>query len=232
MWIQLDSCLHWDQLASYFVETDHWGRLYSDEVDIIYGPKGAGKSALYSLLHVTREKVLSSAASQEEFFYLLVPEQVETGARKSNTFDWMVGRTCDASRQSAPREIVHLLNAIRDVQVRRLEVGDPEPEDGRLFARGAFKEALPEVSRVRLEQTLYAEYPEARPYIEKLRGEKTQHSVASLGRIWEKTLEETLNITRFLVEIGFFEQRGDRDDPVFWVSLLYRDALDLVQGAA
>src|SRR5262245_47542402 len=39
-----------DRLASYFVETDHWRRLFSDQVDIVYGPKGAGKSALYSLL--------------------------------------------------------------------------------------------------------------------------------------------------------------------------------------
>src|ERR1700676_959572 len=46
-----------DQLANYFVETDHWYRLLSDAVDIIYGPKGAGKSALYSLL-VTRETQL------------------------------------------------------------------------------------------------------------------------------------------------------------------------------
>ncbi|MGH8952539.1 MAG: P-loop ATPase, Sll1717 family, partial [Acidimicrobiia bacterium] len=39
-----------DTLSAYFVETDHWQRLYSDQVDVVYGPKGAGKSALYSLL--------------------------------------------------------------------------------------------------------------------------------------------------------------------------------------
>jgi hypothetical protein len=39
-----------NQLAAYFVETDHWYRLLSDHVDIVYGAKGAGKSALYSLL--------------------------------------------------------------------------------------------------------------------------------------------------------------------------------------
>jgi ABC-type lipoprotein export system ATPase subunit len=36
-----------DFLATYFVETDQWKRLYSGEVDIVYGPKGSGKSALY-----------------------------------------------------------------------------------------------------------------------------------------------------------------------------------------
>ena len=39
-----------DVLSSYFVETDNWTRLYRGQIDIIYGPKGAGKSALYSLL--------------------------------------------------------------------------------------------------------------------------------------------------------------------------------------
>jgi hypothetical protein len=39
-----------NELSSYFVETDHWIRIYKGEVDIIYGQKGAGKSAIYSLL--------------------------------------------------------------------------------------------------------------------------------------------------------------------------------------
>ena len=39
-----------DQLADYFVETDQWKRVFGGEVDIVYGPKGSGKSALYSLL--------------------------------------------------------------------------------------------------------------------------------------------------------------------------------------
>ena len=39
-----------DDIASYFVETDQWKRIYSGAVDIVYGPKGSGKSAIYSLL--------------------------------------------------------------------------------------------------------------------------------------------------------------------------------------
>jgi hypothetical protein len=38
-------------LASYFVETDEWRRIYAGDVDIVYGAKGAGKSAIYTLLH-------------------------------------------------------------------------------------------------------------------------------------------------------------------------------------
>ena len=39
-----------DTLAAYFVETDNWRQVFEGDIDIIYGPKGSGKSALYSLL--------------------------------------------------------------------------------------------------------------------------------------------------------------------------------------
>ncbi len=37
-------------LASYFVETDQWNRIFRGEIDIVRGEKGAGKSAIYALL--------------------------------------------------------------------------------------------------------------------------------------------------------------------------------------
>jgi hypothetical protein len=39
-----------DDLQGNFVETDQWNRLYNGNVDVIYGPRGSGKSALYFLL--------------------------------------------------------------------------------------------------------------------------------------------------------------------------------------
>jgi hypothetical protein len=38
------------RLARYFVETDQWERIFRGEIDVIKGYKGAGKSAIYSLL--------------------------------------------------------------------------------------------------------------------------------------------------------------------------------------
>src|SRR5262249_44828194 len=43
-----------DTLQSYFVETHEWRRVFAGEVDIIRGPKGSGKSAIYSLLQSKR----------------------------------------------------------------------------------------------------------------------------------------------------------------------------------
>jgi len=38
------------ELAAYFVETDQWRRIFAGDVDIVYGPKGSGKSAIYATL--------------------------------------------------------------------------------------------------------------------------------------------------------------------------------------
>lgn len=40
-----------DQLERYFVETDQWHQMIDGNIDVVYGPKGSGKSALYTLLN-------------------------------------------------------------------------------------------------------------------------------------------------------------------------------------
>ena len=113
-----------------------------------------------------------------------------------------------------------------------MELGEAEPDGEKLFARASFKDALPEVSKVRLEQTLYAEYPEKKPWIEKLRGEKTLHAPESLAAIWNTSTDQATAQALELATIGFFEVRGSKQEPSFWVPFLYRDALELVQGSA
>src|SRR5947209_7681168 len=46
-----------DELSSYFVETDEWQRIYAGDIDIVYGAKGVGKSAIYSLLLNRRQEL-------------------------------------------------------------------------------------------------------------------------------------------------------------------------------
>lgn len=176
--------------------------------------------------------VLSAAASQQQLFERLFPDQVDTGKNKPSTLDWMLTRTRDGTVKTAPRELIHFLNELRGMQVRRFERGEPEIEGDILFERVTFKEALPEVSRVRLTQTLYAEYPSVRDLLEKLRGTKTLQTLESLPQFWEVSVDETRRHADFLVEVGFFERRGERDQPQYWVPFLYRDALDMVQGTA
>jgi hypothetical protein len=173
-----------------------------------------------------------SMQEQELFFFKMCPDQVDVGPNKPNTFDWLLSRTRDGLKANAPRELIHLLNSLREVQVKRFEIGEPSPEGDIIFSRPAFKDALPEVSKVRLEQTLYAEYPELKESLEKLRGEKTAHTPDTLASVWSVSREEAIVMANQLATIGFFEKRGTTVEPEYWVPFLYRDGLDMVQGAA
>jgi len=182
--------------------------------------------------HITSDDVLADVARQKELFYRLFPHQVDVGSRRPTTFDWVRTRAQDGTRHTAPREVIHLLSEARSIQLRRLEIGESLPAGDPLIAGATLKSALKEVSKVRLEQTLLAEFPSLRPYILKLRGAKAQQSVGSLEEIWKEGKDRAAEIATLLVENGFFERRGSRDDPDFWVPFLYRDALEMTQGAA
>jgi hypothetical protein len=170
---------------------------------------------------------------QDLFLEKLFPDQVEVGPNKPKTaFDWILGRTSDGTGENAPRELIHFLNATRDEEMRRMELGNTDAESPTVFSRTAIKNALPEVSKVRLEQTLFAEYPDLRPFVIKLEGEKTLQRPQSLAIIWAVSEPKAIAIADELVEIGFFERRGSKDIPEFWVPFIYRPALSMVQGAA
>ncbi len=180
---------------------------------------------------MTEEEALSSAR-QEEFINRLFPDQVDSGANRSKTIDWILNRITDGSGLPAPRELIHFLNTMREEEMKGIELGASEGDENTLFGRQAIKNALPEVSRVRLEQTLYAEYPDLRPYISALEREKSTQLVGSLSKIWHVDEAKASSIAEQLTEVGFFEKTGEKDSPSYRVPFLYRPALDLVQGAA
>jgi hypothetical protein len=171
------------------------------------------------------------ASQQRKWFDSLVPEQIDSG-KNPKTFEWILGRVKDGGGVVAPREVIHVVDQARDRQLESLERGESAPDEGMVFTRAAFRDALPEVSRVRLEQTLYAEYPDLKPYLERLRDEKTNHSIESLANLWDVGVDEASSLAMRAAEIGFFEVRGDKSDPDYWVPFLYRPALSMVQGTA
>lgn len=180
---------------------------------------------------VDPERVFASVEEQEQLLNRMFPDQIDAG-RNPKTFDWMLGRTRDGSGQSAPRELIHLLSSVRDSELRRIEIGHGEAADEMLFDRPAFKEALREVSEVRLNQTLYAEYPDLKRYVAALGGEKSQQSVPTLAYLWDVSERDARAVADRLIEIGFFEERGTKEAPNYWVPFLYREALQMVQGEA
>ncbi|ORJ54771.1 P-loop ATPase, Sll1717 family [Geothermobacter hydrogeniphilus] len=187
--------------------------------------------ALVEYTGINPEEIKADYAKQEELFYRLAPRQVDTG-KNPDTFNWILSRTTDSSGNSVPREVIHLLEITKEIQIKKLERGSDEPVDDQLFDRSSFKEALPTVSKVRFEQTLLAEYPNMRDFLVKLNGEKAEQTLGTLSGIWGTAEEKTRTIAQRLTEIGFFEARGSKDEPSYWVPFIYRSALNIVQGKA
>ncbi|WP_174546230.1 P-loop ATPase, Sll1717 family [Nocardiopsis dassonvillei] len=194
-----------------------------------------------SLLHMSMQRILRNSgviyyykvnpkevhshSDREELFQRIYPEQVERGPNKPRTFNWCISRIQDGKRNATPRELIHLLSETRDIQIRRQELGESEPSGSQIFDGTSLKNALPAVSENRLTKTIYAEHPHLKEYIQKLEGQKSDHSIDSLSSIWEIPRDAAKEVAMQLAEIGFFEQRS-----TFWVPFLYRPALNLVQG--
>lgn len=179
-----------------------------------------------------RSQILANAELQTAFFYKVFPAQVDSGKSKTRTLNWMLLRTADGSRRTAPRELIHLLLESRDEQLRLYGLGHSGPEQGLLIDRLAIRSALPAVSKARYEQTLCAENPHLREFVAKLEKKKTQQSLESLQELWRCSAQKAQEIAEKLVEAGFFERRGTREQPEYWIPFLYRGALGLKQGAA
>ena len=182
--------------------------------------------------NVEKEDIISSFDNQKKFIDRMFPLQVETGVNKPTTFNWLLGRTRDAFEEAAPREVIHFLNELRSVQIARYERGVKPPTDGKLFEQPSFKEALPAVSKTRLEQTLYAEFPNCKGRIEALREQKATQTPENLCKIWRVDENEMMKIAASLEEIGFFKRSTTLGNTVWVIPFLYREALQLVQGTA
>jgi hypothetical protein len=181
---------------------------------------------------IERADVLVDFNKQQQMFYRFFPHEIEQGSKKRQTLEWMISRCADGTDKTAPRELIHLLNTVREKEIERLERGETPSSADHLFDRSVFKPALAVVSESRLIQTIYAEYPDLKPMLMELEGEKTEQTVASLAAIWKIPETEAKKRIKALIEIGFFQERGGGDDWTYWVPFLYRDALSMSQGVA
>ena len=192
----------------------------------------ANNELICKYYNVQRDNLLNDVTLQNTLFYKIFPKQVDIGKRMPKTLDWMLSRTADGSRRTAPRELIHLLLESRDEQLKLYQLGNSQLVSDELFSKASLRAALPAVSKIRYEQTLCAENSSLRPYLNKLERERTQQSLESLSKLWVVDFDRTAEIAERLVESGFFERRGTKSNPIYWVPFLYRDALDLVQGSA
>jgi hypothetical protein len=182
--------------------------------------------------NLDKDLILSDIKKQEELFYTLFPSQVDLGSKKPTTLDWIISRTRDGNGINTPRELIQLLSHAKTIEIKRLETGINDLQGNQIISRQALKESINEVSKQRLEQTIYAEFPDLKEYIEALRGDKAEHSLRTLKAKWKTDEDKTLEMAKELVKIGFFEPRGIADNTKYKVPFLYRPYLEILQGVA
>jgi hypothetical protein len=181
---------------------------------------------------VERPTVLADIELQKKLFYRIFPAQVEVGPKERRTWEWILSRTQDGTGSNAPRELIHLMIAARRIQLQQLDIGQNALQADQLFSSAAIRDALKEVSKVRLEQTIFAEHPRLKPSIAQLEGEKTYQTIATLSRLWGTDEPSTIQRVDELVQIGVLERAGKKNKPEYRIPFLYRDALHCLQGRA
>jgi hypothetical protein len=187
---------------------------------------------LVSILDIDKMEILADITKQEELFYRLFPAQIDLGSRKSATLDWVLSRTKDGKGDNSPRELIQLFTHAKTIESKRQESGVNELEGDQIISRQSFKEAVYEVSKQRIELTIYAEFPALKPFIELLRSDKAEQSIETLMNKWSVDRSYTLTLAKQLVSIRFFEHRSEGIGSKYKIPFMYRPYLDITQGSA
>ena len=187
---------------------------------------------LVKALGVDANEIKSDHQKQIDFYYTLFPKQVDVGERQSDTFDWVLSRVRDGLGKVAPRELIHFYNEMLLQEQREKDISNNKIEPPNIVSRAAIKNSTLEVSKVRLEQTIFAEYPDLKDSILLLENQKAEHSISSISAVWQKNEQETIEIATKLSEIGFFDLRSFKNDSLLKIPFIYRPYLKIVQGKA
>lgn len=190
----------------------------------------ASNDSVLRYFEIDSGRIRSSQEYQEEIFYKMFPDKVDTG-RNPRTLDWLISRVQDSLGYSAPRDLINLINAAMRLQIHYLEVGGEAPDGDLLFTRRALKEALSDASKEKVEKYLFAEHPALRDKLERLKGRKTSQTAKTLSALWGKSEEEAQGIAEHIVKTGVWRKEGE--NPVrYWTMFIFRDGLGMVQGQA
>jgi hypothetical protein len=164
----------------------------------------------------------------EEAWAVLVPEQVDPGARKPKTWTWIMRRIRDGNDVHPPRNLIDLLRKAQSVQLRRDEQRGRDFPTAPLLTSDSLKRGLSALSEERVQDTLIAEAGDVAKYLDMFRGGKAEHNVESLSKLLDLKNSTLITTAQSLTEMGFLEKIGG----TYKVPSLYRDGLRITQGKA
>ncbi len=176
------------------------------------------------------EKLSLEGASDDDIFKLVFPKQVDPGARKPTTWNWIMSRIRDGNHIKPPRNLIDISSKAREAQFRR-ELREPREYNVTmpLIESDAIRRGLKHLSDDRVKDTLLAEAPRnLANLIELFRGSNAEHNDESLSKLFKIDRSKVSREVKPLIEIGFLERVGQS----YKVPILYREGLGITQGKA
>lgn len=210
-----------------FVNLTH---INSRKIDIVWDEEDLIDMVVRRILQNEEfKKIAGEPIDNDRIFSMLLPEQIDAGARKPTTKTWIMGRIRDGNNNRPPRNMIDLLNKARDAQMRKeqRQPREVDPTSGPIIEADSVKRAFTQLSEQRVQDTLIAEATDLVEVIQHFRDGKSEHNSESLrGAIG--IVADYAQTVQSLVDIGFLEEFGQNHK----IPMLYRDGLRIKQGKA
>ncbi|MGR3485467.1 MAG: P-loop ATPase, Sll1717 family [Paracoccaceae bacterium] len=155
--------------------------------------------------------VRSNSNDKLNFLYSLFPEQMNIyGDTRQKAFDWLIVYTMDGQDVNAPRDLIELMNAAIDHEITRLSRGDkPYKRRNLLFNHEGLTHGGDTLSKTKMEQTIFAEYPQMRQFIDCFIDSPSRNfDLVKLSEIWNVNIDHAAEIAVSLSEIGILKRSG------------------------
>lgn len=164
-------------------------------------------------------RALTSADARRDLCYKVLPRVAP------DAMTWIINHTVDSSDTPSPRNVITLLREARRAQLRICDMNDPDLKtQGTLIADAALDQAWRQTSAIRLQDTIWVEFPQLQPVVERLRQKAGRYTPANLANL----LGMSENSSEFLELVDDMQYAGLlRKAKTLSIPLLYRPGLAL-----
>jgi hypothetical protein len=161
--------------------------------------------------------------TQERICYSVFEDQVYSGPKEADLFDWMVKRIRDGHGGKYPRELISFCN-----EATRLQLQKEDNSEDRLIAGLTIRDAYKEVSNQRV-NTYLPEFPQLDKHFDRFEGKKqAEFTHEELEDIFDDLEPEPDDAIKRMVDIGFLDEQRRGGEQIYEIPRLYRHGIGLI----
>jgi len=199
-----------------------WGK--SDLVDLILR-RLLTSTNFCEYYHVNNDLLATPISKKMTFINTLFPRNMTLyGEGSVRAFEWVLVSTRDGQDVNTPRDIIELLNFAKEHEIIRMKRGDyPYRAKNLIFNHEGLSKASSQLSKIKMEQTIFAEHPELREAIDHFNESPTRNfDLEKLQDLWGLNRLETINVASKLSDIGVLRmvRKGQYLIPVLYTHYL------------